>query len=109
MFEARISKNLDHQNNEDEDAESEESEDYSEVAKEIYNFLKIIDLEDLTGHFVKNGFDDLSLMVEQMKSNSPMTHENLKNIGIKQVGQRCKILMKLEEGKAIRFKPFIRG
>ena len=79
--------------------DDEDNEDYSEIAKEIYNFLKIIDLEHLTCHLFNNGFDDLSLMVDQMKSSSPITHENLKNIGILQAGQRAKILMKLEEGK----------
>ncbi len=79
--------------------EDEDIEDYSEVAKEIYNFLKIIDLEHLTGTLYKNGFDDLNLMVEQMKSSSPITQENLKKIGINSPGHRGKILMKLEEGK----------
>ena len=38
-------------------------------------------------------------MVDQMKTSSPITHENLRKIGLNLPGQRAKILMKLEEGK----------
>jgi hypothetical protein len=70
----------------------------SENVREVYNFLKSIELECFTPNFVKNGFDDLIIMKEQMKSNSPITEHNLKEIGIKQPGFRAKILIKLEEG-----------
>jgi len=93
-------KELVHNNDEScfDDDDDDKNEDYSETAKEIYNFLKSIELEYLAGILYNNGFDDLSLMIDQMKSSSPITNENLKNIGIVKPGHRAKILIKLEEG-----------
>jgi hypothetical protein len=71
--------------------------DYSEVG--LYNFLKSLDLENLCDILINNGFDDYIMMIEQMKSNNPITHENLKCIGINIPGHRAKILIKLEEGR----------
>ncbi len=65
----------------------------------MYNFLKGLDLENLVNILVKNGFDDVSMMIDQMKSNHPITHDNFRKIGLSLPGQRAKILMKLEEGK----------
>jgi len=85
-------------NNDESCFDDDKNEDYSETAKEIYNFLKSIELEYLTGILYSNGFDDLSLLIDQMKSSCPITNENLKNIGIVKPGHRAKILIKLEEG-----------
>ena len=71
----------------------------SENVKEIYNFLKLVEVEFFTPNFIKNGFDDLNIMKEQMKSNAPITDQNLKDIAIKEPGLRARILIKLEEGK----------
>ncbi len=70
----------------------------SENSKEVFNFLRSIDLDGFTNSFIKNGFDDLSILKDQMKSNSPVSDENLKEIGILQAGLRARILIKLEEG-----------
>jgi hypothetical protein len=79
-----------------------ELEYYStEAMKEINFFLKEIELEFYTPYFIKNGFDDLKLIVEQMKSDMAITDDNLKDIGINLPGHRAKILIKLEEGKII--------
>lgn len=51
-----------------------------------------------------NGFDDIGLIIEQTKSDLAMTDKNLKDIGINLIGDRAKILVRLEE-KAMLF-PF---
>jgi len=71
----------------------------SEYYKEIYNFLKEINLEDYTMNFIKNGFDDLNLLINQIKSELAINDTNLKDIGIALLGDRAKILIKLEESK----------
>jgi hypothetical protein len=48
--------------------------------------------------FIKNGFDDLSLLLEQMKTDNAITDDNLREIGISKPGHRAKILIRLEEG-----------
>ena len=76
---------------------------FSENYIEIYNLLKSINLHSFTDAFVKNGFDDLNIIKEQMMSNSPITDSNLKKIGIIQAGYRARILIKLEEGNCKLF------
>ena len=74
--------------------------------KELHEFLCSISLGRLTKVFVSNGFDDLSLMIEQMSKHSkdPITDQNLKEIGVKLPGHRARILVKLEEtAKAFDF------
>ena len=51
-----------------------------------------------TKYFIKNGFDDLNFILEQMKNGYGLTDENLQEIGIIHPGVRAKILIKLEEG-----------
>jgi len=84
-------------NNNATEGEQYNEESMSENVKEIFNFLKSIELEYFTHNFVKNGFDELNIIKEQMKSSSPITDQNLKEIGIKQAGLRARILIKLEE------------
>lgn len=71
----------------------------SDSYKEIFAFLKQINLEDFTVNFLKNGFDDLNLLVNQIKSDLAINDLNLKDIGISCPGDRAKILIKFEEGK----------
>ena len=75
-------------------------ENLTENTAEIHNFLKSIDLESYTNSFVKNGFDDFNIIKDQMRSNSPITNKNLKEIGIFQAGFRARILIKIEEGNS---------
>ena len=77
--------------------------------KEVDTFLKSIELERYTPVFIKHGFDDLKLIIEQMKSETSITDKNLKDIGINLPGHRAKILLKLEESKIlIKFIYFCR-
>ena len=69
----------------------------TEAIREINTFLKALDLERYTHLFIKHGFDDLNLVVNQMKSDMAITDQNLKEIGIHLPGHRAKILLKLEE------------
>ena len=71
----------------------------TEAMKEIDTFLKSLELERYTTIFIKHGFDDLKLIIEQMKSETSITDKNLKDIGINLPGHRAKILLKLEESK----------
>ena len=70
----------------------------------LYSFLKEIELQAYTDILCANGFDDVSLMIEQTKSDMAMTEKNLKDIGVNLIGDRAKILIRLEE-KAMLF-PF---
>jgi len=67
--------------------------------KELNDFLAKIELSKYTKCFIRSGFDDLSLMVDQVakNSNNPMTDINLKDIGINLPGHRGRIFVKLEE------------
>lgn len=51
-----------------------------------------------TKYFLKNGFDDMNVITDQLKNGYGLTDHNLKEIGIKSPGVRAKILIKLEEG-----------
>lgn len=67
--------------------------------KELYEFLCSISLGKYIQHFLKNGFDDIGQLVEQMgrSSKEPLTDQNLVDIGIKLPGHRARVLIKLEE------------
>jgi hypothetical protein len=84
-----------------EDINTDKTKDYttpeSSDNKEIYEFLKSIDMELYYRLFIKNGFDDYSLLVEHMKGDMAITDCNLHDIGITLPGHRAKILLKLEE------------
>ena len=71
----------------------------TEGFKEIFEFMQFIKLEDFTFNLVKNGFDDLSLLIEEFKTEAGLTDGNLKEIGINLPGERARILIKLEESK----------
>lgn len=71
----------------------------TEAMKEVDSFLKSMELEKYTSAFIKNGFDDLKMVIDQMQCESAVTDRNLKEIGIDLPGHRAKILLKLEESK----------
>ena len=70
----------------------------TENSKELFNFLNKLELEKYTKFFIKNGFDDLNVIRDQMKNGYGLTDENLQEIGLNIPGVRAKILIKLEEG-----------
>ncbi len=71
----------------------------SESYKEIYSFLKPMNLEDYSVNLIKHGFDDLNLLIIQMKTDSAINDINLKDIGITLPGDRARILIKIEDSK----------
>ncbi len=77
----------------------------SEYFKEMCIFLKQIKLEEYTINFIRNGFDDLNLLINQIKTELAINDLNLRDIGINLPGDRAKILIKLEESKT-HFKIF---
>ena len=71
----------------------------------LRNFLSQINLQKYFSILKKNGFDNINLLIEQMKTNNPLNDSELKSIGICIPGDRAKILIRLEE-KANLF-PFL--
>ena len=69
----------------------------TEGFKEIFEFLQIVKCEDYAFNLVKNGFDDLDLLIEQFKTDAALTEGNLREVGINLPGERARILIKLEE------------
>lgn len=64
--------------------------------KELYDYLKKIDMEQYSDLLIKQGFDDLSILLSQMKTKKGITDTNLKDVGITKVGHRARILIKLQ-------------
>lgn len=86
--------------------ESTISKDYqtpivTEQYYEIQHFLKMIYLEEYTQKMINNGFDDINILISQMKTKNAITDKILKDIGISVPGYRAKIIVKLEESNKI--------
>lgn len=69
----------------------------TEQFSEIQHFLRMIYLENYTNTLIKNGFDDINILINQMKTKNAINDKMLKDIGISVPGYRAKILIKLEE------------
>ncbi|CAG9321621.1 unnamed protein product [Blepharisma stoltei] len=63
----------------------------------LFRWLSNARLEFLFGPLFHSGYDDLDFLVEQMKSNDPITTEMLRSIGINKPGHRTILLALLEE------------
>ena len=63
----------------------------------LRNFLSQINLQKYFSILKINGFDNINLLIEQMKTNVPIKDSELKKAGIKIPGDRAKILIRLEE------------
>jgi hypothetical protein len=66
-------------------------------------------MQDYSKLFLKNGFDDLTYLIEGMRGETSIRDENLKEIGISKVGHRAKILLKLEEESKLIDYPIPNG
>lgn len=62
----------------------------------LHSWLCSKKLECVYENLLVNGYDDLTMMVTQMKSAIPLSQENLKNIGISKSGHRMWLLASLE-------------
>ena len=65
---------------------------------ELTKFISEINLSRKYAEMlIENGFDDLNVLVNQMKKGLSITYQNLKDIGILNPGDKSKILVHLEE------------
>ena len=65
--------------------------------KKLLQFLKEIGMQNYGNLLISEGFDDISLIIKQMKEGYPILDDTLKEIGIIQPGDRAKILIRLQE------------
>ena len=65
--------------------------------EELYNFLQKIEMEQYIDLFINEGFDDINLVIKQMKKGNPITDDNLREMGIERAGDRAKILIRIQE------------
>ena len=65
--------------------------------KKLLQFLKEIGMQNYGNLLISEGFDDISLIIKQMKEGYPVLDDTLKEIGIIQPGDRAKILIRLQE------------
>ena len=63
----------------------------------LRTFLSQINLQKYYSILKSNGFDNINLLIEQMKTNIPISDLELKKSGINIPGDRAKILIRLEE------------
>jgi hypothetical protein len=80
----------------------------NDTKKDLYDFLKKIEMEEYNDLLIKEGFDDINLVINQMKNGNPINDDILKEIGINRPGDRAKILIRIQEcAKLFEFKiPF---
>jgi ankyrin repeat protein len=67
------------------------------IPSQLLSWLTKNKLESVYEVLIQNGYDDLNMLVNQMKSNMPINQESLKRIGIKKPGHRIILLAKLED------------
>ena len=72
-----------------------------ENIKKIFEWLKVIKVENYLDNFIKCGYFSLELILMQMNSKNPINDDIIKDeLGIKKVGHRARIINKLvEDGK----------
>ena len=70
----------------------------STVQNSLFRFLQKIGMEKYYNNLNSNGFDDISLIIEQTKNNKiGITDKNLKQAGINLPGDRAKILIRIQD------------
>ena len=72
-------------------------EDKEDICVKKLQFLKEIGMQNYGNLLISEGFDDISLIIKQMKEGYPVLDDTLKEIGIIQPGDRAKILIRLQE------------
>ncbi len=66
-------------------------------SNDLMLFLQSIQLENYYLNLYLNGFDDIKLIINQTKTNLGITNNNLKEAGINYLGDRAKIIIKIQE------------
>ena len=74
--------------------------------QKIYNWLKMIKVENYLKNFIEGGYYSIELILMQMNSKNPITNLIINDeLGIKKVGHRARIINKLaEDGKKFLLK-----
>ena len=67
------------------------------VKNDLFSFLKNIEMEQYKDLLINEGFDDINLIVSQMKNGLPISDDALREIGINRPGDRAKILIRIQE------------
>jgi len=95
-------------NKKKEEKEKINKNNIKDTKKDLYDFLKKIEMEEYNELLIKEGFDDINLVINQMKNGNPINDDILKEIGINRPGDRAKILIRIQEcAKLFEFKiPF---
>mgnify|MGYP002626487752 CR=1 FL=1 len=95
-------------NKKKEEKEKINKNNIKDTKKDLYDFLKKIEMEGYNELLIKEGFDDINLVINQMKNGNPINDDILKEIGINRPGDRAKILIRIQEcAKLFEFKiPF---
>ena len=69
-----------------------------DLSKErLLEFLKEIGMQHYGDILISEGFDDINLIVQQMKEGFPVLDDTLKEIGISSPGDRAKILIRMQQ------------
>ena len=67
------------------------------IKDDIIYFLKNIGMEQYSDLLIEEGFDDINLIISQMKNGIPIHDDALREIGIIRPGDRAKILIRIQE------------
>ena len=69
-----------------------------DISKEkLFEFLKEIGMQQYGDILISEGFDDINLIINQMKEGFPISDDLLKEIGISCPGDRAKILIRMQQ------------
>ena len=64
--------------------------------RELLDYLASIHLEQYTSLMIKEGFDDVDMLINQMKGKKALCDSDLKKVGIINPGHRARLLIKLQ-------------
>ena len=73
------------------------NKEIKDTKEELYDFLLKIEMEQYTDILIQEGFDDINLVINQMKTGNPINDDILREIGIERPGDRAKILIRIQE------------
>ena len=65
--------------------------------EDLYKFLEKIEMEQYIDLFINEGFDDINLVINQIKKGNPINDDILREMGIERPGDRAKILIRIQE------------
>ena len=80
-----------------EEEEEKKKKEKLSIKDDLYTFLKNIQMEQYNDLLVNEGFDDINLILSQMKTGLPINDDILREIGIEKPGDRAKILVRIQE------------